>query len=801
MNTIKTKRYTKKTKTNSNVSKKIILKDNIIIESNIKMPLYDNKKTETETETYKIKQTLSPEQIEIITNTDFTFSKQAICVVACAGSGKTTTIINKVKYMIQNMGLNPTEFVLTTFTKNAANELKKKMIAELSHEVVEQMQIGTLHSIALTEILKTNQEIYKNKPESIPEEYLIKYFELLNDVDYEQSYNYIFIDEYQDINELQYKIIKKWYEKCKLLVVVGDDQQNIYTFRKTSIKYILNFCEDLNGSYKYLNENYRCNSSIVHMTNLIIEQNMDRIKKNIKAGNLNPELKPKIRFFENETKELEYIIKKINKIRLSSNQTIAILSRTNKKLYKAENHLLLNNFSINVLNIEFNQLTNNHEFNPNDIILSTIHGSKGLEFDYVFIINCMDNSFPTSGADLQEERRLFYVACTRAKHELFITSVWNESNNFRPSRFIYELYSAKSNYIDIPQINWTTPTYEQNNINRMQNLSDLIYNIDIDILSELKELNILPSEKCQAMLIETVHDDIKPDEIISYNIKSDLEILYEQTYNILIKRSISEITDETFIHIEYLANNQIIFNHKNSLKKAIKLFIDHDESDQIDQHLTYFKKSNIYFPTNKNLLKQLLCVISNKNYSYIDLTSNIFNKSTFVFLKNSYDKYCNHNLKTLDIIDDIINLAILSQILKGRFSLQYLINHIEFIDKIKMIEHFDQIYNNINDLIKKSHMVNYNINIDKNYIEQTSLIIDDRIIIIESKCTQKPSIKDFVRYLIYFAKYNLLIGNDSNDLHIIEYYNPINGKIYKWDLSELDNKWSNQIINFFTRFL
>ena len=60
---------------------------------------------------------------------------------------------------------------------------------------------------------------------------------------YNIKFKYLFIDEYQDINHFQYEIVKKWYESAnaKLLIVVGDDQQNIYTFRKTNIKYILEF--------------------------------------------------------------------------------------------------------------------------------------------------------------------------------------------------------------------------------------------------------------------------------------------------------------------------------------------------------------------------------------------------------------------------------------------------------------------------------------------------------------------------------------------------------------------------------
>ena len=174
---------------------------------------------------------LNDAQIDIIKDNKFQISKQALCVIACAGSGKTTTIINKVLYMIKNLNCNPEEFILTTFTRNAAEEMSQRIKSQSNDINLDAITIGTFHSIALKQIIEFNYQIEESKPESMPEEYLIKYLDLLNDPQYICPFKYIFIDEYQDINELQYLIIKKWFDQCKILVVVGDDQQNIYTFR------------------------------------------------------------------------------------------------------------------------------------------------------------------------------------------------------------------------------------------------------------------------------------------------------------------------------------------------------------------------------------------------------------------------------------------------------------------------------------------------------------------------------------------------------------------------------------------
>ena len=70
---------------------------------------------------------LSDSQLNIIHDQQFISNREAICIIACAGSGKTTTIINKVYYMINHLNCNPEQFVLTTFTNNAANEMIKEI--------------------------------------------------------------------------------------------------------------------------------------------------------------------------------------------------------------------------------------------------------------------------------------------------------------------------------------------------------------------------------------------------------------------------------------------------------------------------------------------------------------------------------------------------------------------------------------------------------------------------------------------------------------------------------------------------
>ena len=84
---------------------------------------------------------------------------------------------------------------------------------------------------------------------------------------------------------------------------------------------------------------------------------------------------------------------------------------------------------------------NRKQFSASNIVITTFHQAKGLEFDYVFIPDVIEGRIPAgmavSECRVEEERRLFYVALTRAKEELYVYTIKNEeSGSSLPSRFI-----------------------------------------------------------------------------------------------------------------------------------------------------------------------------------------------------------------------------------------------------------------------------------------------------------------------------------------------------------------------------
>ena len=147
----------------------------------------------------------------------------------------------------------------------------------------------------------------------------------------QSKYKYILIDEFQDINLMQYKVIKTIAEPDNNLFIVGDDDQSIYGFRGSKPEIMLNFTNEyINAKTILLAVNYRSNSSIVSLASQFIANNKVRYEKEIKAHNTNT--KPVIMESYSE-KNLQYknIVKKIQTlIRKDSPGSIAVIYRTNK---------------------------------------------------------------------------------------------------------------------------------------------------------------------------------------------------------------------------------------------------------------------------------------------------------------------------------------------------------------------------------------------------------------------------------------------------------------------------------------
>ncbi len=233
-------------------------------------------------------------------------------VLAGAGSGKTSVIVNKFLYLLNY--LSPYEILILTFTNNAAGEIKARILKALNLDdnipiIKNNLKIYTYHSFFYSIIkiyyrylgFRNTPKIYegnKCKDNTCNAEidginnfddilqYVLKLFK--NEsilIEIAKMYKYILIDEYQDLNLLSDIIIKKIDCGRGNITYAGDDDQSIYGFNGGNSINLLSF--DLfypSGKAVLLQSNYRCNKSIINFSNNIIRQIDFRYPKSMFCG-------------------------------------------------------------------------------------------------------------------------------------------------------------------------------------------------------------------------------------------------------------------------------------------------------------------------------------------------------------------------------------------------------------------------------------------------------------------------------------------------------------------------------------
>jgi len=310
-----------------------------------------------------------------------------VLVLAGAGAGKTKTIAERIRYLVET-GVPPSAILAITFTNKAAKEMRER-IAQGLRSASEQPFVSTFHSLgvyilreqsaqagikrhftifdrddskkAVREVLRTigldpkthdpdriTSVISREKGQGLGvEDYggrgeygyfseiveqvwpgyekilkrdnaldfddlLLKTMNLLNDNRavrefYQNIWKYIHIDEYQDTNRVQYRISKMLVGENKNICVVGDVDQNIYSWRGADIKNILDFEKDYpDAKVITLEENYRSTQTILEAANRVIEKNKIRLKKNLFTTNSEGERISLFRGFD-EASEAEFI--------------------------------------------------------------------------------------------------------------------------------------------------------------------------------------------------------------------------------------------------------------------------------------------------------------------------------------------------------------------------------------------------------------------------------------------------------------------------------------------------------------
>ena len=355
-----------------------------------------------------------------------------VLVLAGAGSGKTTVLVNRIAYMISEKHIRPWNILAITFTNKAAREMKDR-IERLLGDTAKDMWIGTFHSVCvrilrscidllgyrrdfviydtadtktvMKECLReldideksfpvrnvlsiisnakndlmdaaTFENVYKSDYRmSIIAKIYYRYQTKLrknNAVDfddiilntvkilsenpdvlskYQDKFQYILVDEYQDTNNSQYLLINLLAQANRNLCVVGDDDQSIYKFRGANIGNILNFEDDYSDVQKItLDQNYRSTQNILDAANSVISNNKGRMGKSLWTSNGDGN-RVYVYTGTNEYDEARYIARQIKKHfdEQGSFSDCAILYRTNAQSRVIEEMLMRESVPYKVL--------------------------------------------------------------------------------------------------------------------------------------------------------------------------------------------------------------------------------------------------------------------------------------------------------------------------------------------------------------------------------------------------------------------------------------------------------------------
>ena len=265
-------------------------------------------------------------------------------------------------------------------------------------------------------------------------------------IDNKLNFDYLIIDEYQDISQDRYEFTRNMINRTNAKVVaVGDDWQSIFGFTGSKIDYIYNFDEYFNGVKKFkISHTYRNSQELVDYSGSFIMKNVKQIEKDLVSDK---HVEMPIRFVmfdeDNEYEELKKLILNIH----SNNpeHSIMILARNNKFIDEMYDDELRDDIGSKITFVGYD-----------DILIEgmTIHKSKGLASDEVILIG-LDNRFPSSHSggfwfeslfrmipdeepiEFPEERRIFYVALTRTKNYVYL--LVNKNPKLR-SPFVNEIY-------------------------------------------------------------------------------------------------------------------------------------------------------------------------------------------------------------------------------------------------------------------------------------------------------------------------------------------------------------------------
>jgi hypothetical protein len=693
---------------------------------------------------------LTDEQEEYIKFTKLTDTK----LIACAGSGKTRCIILRMEHIIKLNILTADNILMLTFSRftrdDFLNKIKKYKIKNIPPSCVR-----TIDSFAKYLIDDEN-----NIDVSLLS---FKFMKYLQDLDIEtirrndklNKIKMVFIDEAQDLNEVQYNIFLLLKNKLGIIInLIGDPNQNIYQFRDSSDKYLISF---KTTNVFELTKNFRSYYGIINFSKYIRPNNELDVSCVLGESKLKPQF-----VFHQTDKDLEEGLLKIlymslaRKVDLSD---IAILSPTRGRMrsYGKSNGLCLVSNILYKAGIKFKQfyeeatdeISTHSNYVPEKgyVNLLTYMGSKGLEWKYVILIDadlCLINKRYFDTEKHNNDRYLLYVACSRAIKNVVIFSHYKVTKGFFDFR-LNPWFSVipKENYI-INELSYNfrfcefkpsdTELYEKKITKIIDNFKD----IDLDYLADICDYENSKVERVK------FGKDFSKEDVSNVFLGKYIEKLFHVYYDIINKKpklryhDIENIIDQKNIiyNVPFIVTEWFFMN-KNKL--TWKKF--DEEKNKLDKIIVDF--------VNKRFNREVEIsqhTIINDSYFQVLILSDREN------IKNDYDEY----LKNSDFVK-IRYYLFYVQVLIYSLETQHYFHVKNKGDKFKYIlTEYSELFDTMIEYVKKMEIkiVNHNeVVTNFNLIGEIDAI-DENNNIWELKCVSDITLKHYLQVLMYNIMYN-----------------------------------------------
>lgn len=368
---------------------------------------------------------------------------------------------------------------------------------------------------------------------------------------YQNLYQYILIDEYQDTNEAQYILTKMISDKNRKITCVGDDSQSIYSFRGANYKNILNFENDYKDAKTILlEENYRSTSNILDAANQVIKNNKQRKDKNLWTARGVGE---KIKYYRayNERDEAQYVIRKTKEMvnRGVEYKDIAVLYRTNAQSRVIEEEMLKENIPYRVIGSFY--FYSRKEIKDLIAYLRLIHNSK----DNVSLLRVINT--PKRGIGLKTIENL------TEKADVAGTSIYEAITTGKELEFKNIIEKLRSISEELTLTELIDKVLDASGMRQeLESEGSLEAEVRLENLEEFKSITKSFEEREGLISLE--------DFLLEISLISDVEE-YKDDPNRISLMTVHSVKGLEFAHVFVVGMEEGIFPHMNSLMENSEL--------------------------------------------------------------------------------------------------------------------------------------------------------------------------------------------------------------------------------------